>query len=176
MVPGKRILRNKLNSTLNEMDSELSKIIDGTGRQRWTGQDLSTHHCSTSISAAKGRDSYCMNDTTYHCNSVLYRRCKVQKDSRHIFVTKQELAVHWHLRRFISMMQWYLSSSTFYWSITGFPVRNFRGNLSWGPRGSDKYCGQVTILETFFNGYINSYTTYHNNKFIIIKSRQVLLF
>ena len=35
MVPGKRILRNKLNSTLNEMDSELSKIIDGTGKLRF---------------------------------------------------------------------------------------------------------------------------------------------
>ena len=42
------------------------------------------------------------------------------------------------------------------------------------PEGQN--CGQVSILETFFNGYINSYTTYHNNKFIIIKSRQVLLF
>ena len=42
------------------------------------------------------------------------------------------------------------------------------------PEGQN--CGQVTIQETFFNGYINSYTTYHNNKFMIIKSRQVLLF
>ena len=48
MVPGKRILRNKLNSTLNEMDSELSKIIDGTGRRGLT--------CSASISVANDRD------------------------------------------------------------------------------------------------------------------------
>ena len=33
MVPGKIILRKQLNSTLNEMDSELSKIIDGTGKR-----------------------------------------------------------------------------------------------------------------------------------------------
>ena len=40
MVPEKRILRNKLNSTLNEMDSELSKIIDGTGKPRFTRSEL----------------------------------------------------------------------------------------------------------------------------------------
>lgn len=40
MVPEKRILRNMLNSTLNEMDSELSKIIDGTGKPRFTRSEL----------------------------------------------------------------------------------------------------------------------------------------